>query len=263
MIRNRIQILSQPGNVYREFAQGFIEQLRSVQGGSETLNLILPIGPTAQYPIIAGQINEEGLSLDKCRIVLMDEYLDWHGRPISPEHYLSFRRQFENFLELVNEKLRISSSHWVIPDPFEIMRIDNFISEFGPIHTCYGGIGVHGHIAFNEPPVNRYGEVSIEEFRESGTRVVALAPETITINALRGNHGKFSDFPQLAVTIGMKHILNSKSIRLFADGGSRQHEAIKQFVEGPESVRYPITLLRNHTDVKIVVDELTGSELSK
>ena len=263
MTRDRVQILSQPSDVYRDFAQGFVELLRGVQGGSETLSLILPIGPIAQYPIIAKQINEEGLSLDKCRIVLMDEYLDWHGRPISPKHHLSFRRQFENFLELVNVKLRISSSHWVIPDPFEIMRVDNFISEFGPIHTCYGGIGVHGHIAFNEPPINRYGEISIEEFRESGTRVVALAPETITINALRGNHGKFSDFPQLAVTIGMKHILNSKRIRLFADGGSRQHEAIKQFVEGPESVRYPITLLRNHADVKIVVDELTGSELSK
>lgn len=263
MTRDRVQTLPQPSDVYREFAQRFIEQLRGVQGGSETLNLILPIGPTAQYPLIAEQINQEGLSLDKCRIVLMDEYLDWHGRPISSVHHLSFKRQFENFLGLIDEKLRIDSSHWVIPDPFEIMLVDNFISEFGPIETCYGGIGVHGHIAFNEPPVNRYGEVSIEEFRQSGTRVVVLAPETITINALRGNHGKFSDFPQLAVTIGMKHILNSNSIRLFADGGSRQHEAIKQFVEGPETVRYPITLLRNHPDVKIVVDELTGSELVK
>jgi glucosamine-6-phosphate deaminase len=261
MTRDRVFLLPEPSDVYREFATGFLEQLRAVQNLPETLNVILPIGPTAQYPLIAKTVNEEGLSLDKCRIVLMDEYLDWHGRPISPQKHLSFKRQFETFIDLVDEKLKIDSKHWVIPDPFDIMRIDNFISEYGAIQTCYGGIGVHGHIAFNEPPVSRYGEVSLEEFRASGTRVVALAPETITINALRGNHGKFDNFPQLAVTIGMKHILNSKSIRLFADGGTRQHEALRQFVEGPETVHYPITLLRNHTDIKIFVDSLTGSEL--
>lgn len=261
MTRARVTVVPEPGDVYRAFAQSFIRELEQVQGSSETLNLILPIGPTAQYPLIAGEINNKKLSMRNLRIVLMDEYLDWQGRPIPSSHHLSFRGQFEKFLNSVDSNLRPNDQDWVIPDPFKIDLIDNFISQHGQIQTCYGGIGVHGHIAFNEPPVSRYGSVSLEEFRQSGTRVVVLAPETITINALRGNHGRFFDFPTLAVTIGMKHILAAKQIRLFADGGSRQHEAIRQFVEEEESVLYPITLLKSHPDVSILVDTNTGSEL--
>ena len=261
MTRARVTVVPEPGDVYRAFAQSFIQELEQVQGSSETLNLILPIGPTAQYPLIAGEINNKKLSMRNLRIVLMDEYLDWQGRPIPSSHHLSFRGQFEKFLNSVDSNLRPNDQDWVIPDPFKIDLIDNFISQHGQIQTCYGGIGVHGHIAFNEPPVSRYGSVSLEEFRQSGTRVVVLAPETITINALRGNHGRFFDFPTLAVTIGMKHILAAKQIRLFADGGSRQHEAIRQFVEEEESVLYPITLLKSHPDVSILVDTNTGSEL--
>lgn len=261
MTRARVKVVPEPGDVYRAFTQSFIQQLEQAQASSETLNLILPIGPTAQYPLIAAEINNKKLSMRNLRIVLMDEYLDWQGRPIPSSHHLSFQGQFEKFLDSIDSDLRLKEQDWVIPDPFDINRIDNFISKNGQIQTCYGGIGVHGHIAFNEPPVSRYGSIPLDEFRQSGTRVVVLAPETITINALRGNHGRFSDFPTLAVTIGMKHILAAKQVRLFADGGSRQHEAIRQFVEEKESVLYPITLLKSHPDVTILVDANTGSEL--
>jgi glucosamine-6-phosphate deaminase len=263
MTHSRVKIVAEPADVYRIFADNFLAQLEEAQSSTHSLNLILPVGPTAQYPLIAEGINNKKLSMKNLRIVLMDEYLDWQGRPLPSNHNLSFKGQFEKFLLMIDPKFRIQDSHWTIPDPFQIDRIDDFIIENGPIDTCYGGIGVHGHIAFNEPPISRYGAIPIEQFRNSETRVVVLAPETFTINALRGNHGKFSDFPQLAVTIGMKHILASRKIRLFADGGSRQHEAIRQFVSGLETVSYPITLLHKHEDVLIVVDENTGSELKK
>lgn len=263
MTLERIRVVPEPVDVYQEFARHFISELQEVQDSEKALSLILPIGPTSQYPLITAQINYQRLSMKNCRIILMDEYLDWHGRPLVSSHHLSFRGQFEKFLSTIKPELRIKDEHWVIPDPFDIYRIDNFISEHGSVQTCYGGIGVHGHIAFNEPPVSRYGSVSLDEFRNSGTRVVVLAPETLTINALRGNHGKFSDFPTLAVTIGMKHILGASKIRLYADGGSRQHEALRQFVEESENIFYPITLLKNHKDVSILVDSNTGSELNK
>lgn len=262
MSAERISLVSEPADVYRSFADTFLSQLREHQDSTRTLNVILPVGPTSQYELIAEAANAEGLTFANCRVILMDEYLDWHGRPIPRTSPLSFQGQFETFLSRIDEHLRLKREHWVIPDPFDIARVDKFIDRHGPIDRCYGGIGVHGHIAFNEPPVTRYGQVSLEEFRESGTRVVALAPETITINALRGNHGRFSDFPNMAVTIGMKHILESKSIRLYADGGSRQHEALRQFAFGTPTVLYPITLLISHPDVRIIVDENTGAGLS-
>ncbi|MFM7139259.1 MAG: hypothetical protein ACKOXS_03010, partial [Actinomycetes bacterium] len=60
-----------------------------------------------------------------------------------------------------------------------------------------------------------------------------------------------------------KQILGARRIRLYADGGSRQHEALRQFAEESENIFYPITLLKNHKDVSIFVDRITGSELTK
>lgn len=259
MSRTRISVLPEPQDLYREFSDSFLSEVQQRAQLSKSLTVILPIGPVGQYPLIAERCNEENLSLKNVRVILMDEYLDWQGRPLPGNHRLSFRRIFESFLASLKPQLR--PDEWVIPDPFEINRIDEFIAKHETVDICYGGIGVQGHIAFNEPPVTRYGAVNLEEFRNSGTRVVPLAPETITINALRGNDGNLADFPTLAVTIGMKHILNAAKIRLFADGGSRQREALRKFMEGPESVYFPISLLRSHQDVKITIDKNTSEGL--
>ena len=128
MTLERIRVVPEPVDVYQEFARHFISELQEVQDSEKTLNLILPIGPTSQYPLITAQINYQRLSMKNCRIILMDEYLDWHGRPLVSSHHLSFRRQFEEFLSTVNPELRIDDEHWVIPDPFDIYSIDNFIS---------------------------------------------------------------------------------------------------------------------------------------
>lgn len=258
--KERISILPEPKDLYQNLSDAFINEVEQHTQRGNGLTVILPIGPVGQYPLIAERCNKEKISLKNVRVILMDEYLDWQGRPIPVDHKLSFRKVFESFLAKLNPELR--PEHWVIPDPFEINRIDDFITKHGEIDICYGGIGVQGHIAFNEPPVTRYGTVPLEEFRSSETRVVALAPETVTINALRGNDGNLADFPSMAVTIGMKHILSARRIRLFADGGSRQREALRRFIEGPETVYFPITLLRSHSDVKIVIDKNTAEGLT-
>jgi glucosamine-6-phosphate deaminase len=81
MTLSRITVVSHPTDVYESFANNFLRQVESVQSSNRTLKLILPVGPTAQYPIIADQVNRRNLSLKNLRIVLMDEYLDWQGRP--------------------------------------------------------------------------------------------------------------------------------------------------------------------------------------
>jgi glucosamine-6-phosphate deaminase len=77
----------------------------------------------------------------------------------------------------------------------------------GGIDTCYGGIGIHGHVAFNEPE---------EGVENSDTRVLRTNLATKTINMIRsGCGGFFGDYPEVAVTIGMKQILACPRIVLF------------------------------------------------
>ncbi len=255
---NRLLVLSKPDDVHKAFAEDIAGEIKRANAQGKNLNLILPIGPIAQYPILAQICNREKISFQNVFISLMDEYLDWQGRPIPLKNPLSFQGIFEEFINQLDEELRPLRSQWVVPDPFEIDRVEKFFALKGGVDVCYGGVGVHGHIAFNEPPVSRYGQISLEEFSASKTRVVALAPETFVINSLRANGGDFKNFPTLAVTIGMELILSAKRIRLFCDGGTRQQEAIYQFEHGQVDVSYPVSILKNHSDVTLTADVLSA-----
>jgi glucosamine-6-phosphate deaminase len=55
----------------------------------------------------------------------------------------------------LDEDLRIPESQCFFPHPFRIDEISDKIQQLGGIDVCYGGIGYHGHVAFNEPPISR------------------------------------------------------------------------------------------------------------
>ncbi|GGC85290.1 glucosamine-6-phosphate isomerase [Thalassobacillus devorans] len=220
--------------------------------------LILPVGPVKPYPILTKIINKEKISLKNVHTFNMDEYLDWQGRPIGIDHPLSFEGFMDRFFQSIDEPLRPPKHQVHFPTVFDLDGISERIDEAGGIDLCLGGVGVHGHVAFNEPIVSRFQKVSIEEFKASKTRILPLAPETVVMNSIRANGGDFEDFPPMAITLGMKDILKAAKIRLYCDGGSWQRESFYRAVYGDQGVRYPVTLLQEHEDVAMVATEDTA-----
>lgn len=256
----RLTVVPDAAAVHTAFARAIADEIAAGAVESRLTTLILPVGPTAHYPLLARICNEERISWQHVRFTTMDEYLDWAGRPLPEDHPLSFTGFMHRFLDSLDESLRPPPGAFVHPHPFDIDRVARFVDEIGGIDTCYGGIGVHGHVAFNEPPLSRFTQVTAEEFRTSPTRVVPLAPETVVMNATRSAGGRFADFPPMAVTIGMREILGARRIRLFCDGGTWQQEALDRAVHGPVEVAYPVSLLATHPDVEIVADAVTAAK---
>lgn len=248
--------------VHEAFARWLADFIAGRNAAGEPTRLILPVGPTLGYPLLTEICNRERISWGDVKVITMDEYLDWTGRPVSMDHPLSFTGFMQRFLASLDAELQPPSDAYVWPDPFEIDRVADFIEHIGGIDACLGGIGIHGHVAFNEPPTSRFAQISIEEFAESPTRVVPLAPETIVMNASRAQGGRFDDFPTMAVTVGMREILGSQRIRLFCEGGIWQQEAILRAVSGQEDLAYPVSLLARHGDAAIVADELSAAKVS-
>ena len=60
----------------------------------------------------------------------------------------------------------------MFPDPADTGRVDKLIEELGGVDVCFGGIGINGHLAFNEAQP----ELTPEEFAALGTRVITLTP---------------------------------------------------------------------------------------
>ena len=85
-------------------------------------------------------------------LINMDEYLAPDGGWISLQHPLSFRAFMDRlFYNLLDPHLAPRQENRVFPDPANPGAIQNLIDSRGGVDACFGGIGINGHIAFNEP----------------------------------------------------------------------------------------------------------------
>ena len=110
------------------------------------------------------------------------------------------------------------------------------------------GIGVNGHIGFNEPGSKL----------TSKTRIVNLSKDTIKSNSRFFKNIK--EVPKKAITIGIATILSSKKIILLASGKNKA-KAIKKLIKGEITEKVPATALRKHKDVTIIIDKQAASLL--
>jgi len=255
----KVKILPDLDSFYMDFARTIADEIRANNREGKPTRMILPVGPTPQYPILARISNEEKISWKNVYTFNMDEYLDWQGRPVPVDHPMSFEGYMRrNLFDLLDREIRIPEDHIHFPHPFRIDEISKKIQEVGGIDTCYGGIGYHGHIAFNEPPISRWYKISKEEFRNSLTRVLHLSDDTFVVNSFCGAGGNSQAIPPMAVTLGMKDILSSRKIRLYCDGGNWQKTVFRIALLGEVCVEYPVTFIQEHPDAMVTADAWTA-----
>jgi len=255
--RLRFRLVPDIASLIQDFAVSIADEIRSKAGAP--LSLILPVGPVAQYPILVEITNRERLSWRNVHVFQMDEWLDWQGRLVGEDHPLSFtgfiRREL---LGKIDAELRMPEGHHHWPDPFSPDRISEELARQGGADACYGGIGYHGHVAFNEPALSRWHEVSVEELRESLTRVVALGDDSIVVQSIGCAGGDSQAIPPMAVTMGMRDILASRKIRLYCAAGERHRAVFRTAVAGDAGVDFPVTLVQGHADAEVITDEATA-----
>ncbi len=244
------------------FADSIAAEIRVRNERREPTRLILPVGPVAHYRTLVDICNRERISWRNVYTFNMDEFLDWQGRPIPLTHPLSFegfmRREVFGKLD---ESIRIPDDHCFFPHPFRIDAISEKIREVGGIDCCYGGIGYHGHVAFNEPPISRWRRVSIEELRNSLTRVVILGDDSIVVQSIHSSGGDSAAIPPMAATLGMKDILASRKIRLYCAAGERHRAVFRIAVAGEVTTDYPATLVQGHPDAEVLTDIATAQPI--
>ena len=238
--------------LHQRFAEDIAKEIISNNEKNLSTRLILPIGPTGQYPILVKIIKEKKIVLENCWFFFMDEYCDKEGNVLPETHPLSFKRVANSlFLNLIKEN-GIQLNQVFIPNEKNIKQLATTISEVGGINVCFGGIGIHGHIAFNEPE---------QGIAKKGVRKVNLNDYTITINAVRAQiGGNLENFPRYAYTLGMKELLNSNKIRLYCRNGANfdwANTILRIALFGTPGDDYPVTYIRDHPSYTIITDKDT------
>ena len=246
---NKIVVCDDLESLHRRFADDIVQDIRSSQSGNP-VRLILPVGPTGQYPYLADIINREQLDFTDCLLFFMDEHCDESGKAFSAEHPLSFRGIAEElFLSKLENPPR--ANHVVFPGHDNIDSLAEMIAGAGGIDTCYGGIGIHGHVAYNEPEPG---------IKDMGPRRVRLNDFTVTINAVRAHMGgNLEGYPRYGFTLGMKEILGARKIRLYCRNGCEfdwANTVLRLALFGEPGDDYPVTHIRNK-DYTIITDRDT------
>ncbi|HEY4349060.1 MAG TPA: hypothetical protein VGM80_15910 [Gaiellaceae bacterium] len=242
-------------DVHRAFADDLWSEIAEARAAEREISLIVPLGPTGQYALLADRINEAGLSLDHVSFFGMDEWLDWQGRPLPLEHPYSLEGMFRRgFLGLVDPDLRPRSENVIFPTPLALDRSSEELARRANLAGTYGGVGFQGHIAFNEPPASRWTAVTLDELRTSKTRVVPLAVDTLIAHAQRSAGGNVFAVPPMAITLGMSDLLAAPRLRLYVDTGTWKRTILRILLFSGADVDYPATLACDHPDVRVLAD---------
>ena len=245
-------------SLHRHFAEAIAGEIAANNAAGRPTRLILPLGPRGQFPLLVEICNRRRISWANAHIFFMDEYLDWQGRVLPVDHPLSFEGHARQHLfDRLDPELKLPEAQLHFPNPVRLEQLLEEMDRVGGIDSCYGGVGIHGHIAFNEPPINGLWRVTPEEFKASIPRVVHPNPETIVMAVARWTDGDFSSFPPMAVTLGMKQLLDARRLRLYCDGGIWQRTALRAALFLEPTVEYPVSLIRDHPDWQIVADPVT------
>lgn len=198
---------------------------------------------TYQYLVEAAEKKEVDFS--KCKFVSLDEWIGL-GEDVKGSCVETLYRTIYGKLPI--EKDQVCFFNGVAKDlEVECKRVDKFIFDNSGVDIMLLGIGMNGHLGFNEPNVdtNLY------------CTVISLDPVTKTVGA------KYFDQEvdvTSGITLGMKHIMESKSIILMANA-LKKADIVKATVEGEISVKVPASLARNVDNSQIFLDKEAASKL--
>lgn len=192
--------------------------------------------------------NQEGkVSFENVVTFNMDEYVGLSKE--HPESYWSF--MWTNLFSHINiKKENVHILNGMAKDlNAECESYEKAIKSFGGINLFLGGIGVDGHLAFNEP----FSSLN------SVTRQQPLTFDTRVVNS-RFFDNDYTKVPKTALTVGIKTVTDSEEVLILINGHNKAR-ALQASVEGPVSHTCTCSALQMHQKAIIVCDEEACDEL--
>ena len=188
--------------------------------------------PIGTYEALAK--NKE-LSFKNVTTFNLDEYIGLDKGNKQSYHFFMDKYLFS--------KIDIDLKNTFFPTDFKNLEdYDKKIDELGGIDLQILGIGRNGHIGFNEPGSSF----------DSKTREVKLSETTVKDNARFFE--KAEDVPVKAATMGIATIMKARKIILLASGENKK-EIMPKVISGPVTEKVPASVLQNHKDVIVIMDE--------
>ena len=194
--------------------------------------------PSRTYALLAEEYQRRPERFAGLRVLKLDE---WGGLaaddPGSCEYYL--RTRLVDPLQITGQRYTGFRNDPEDPET-ECKRMQTELSASGRIGCCILGLGVNGHIGFNEPAA----------FLQPGCHVARLAPTTVQHTMVEGKQ----HLPSYGLTLGIADILQARMILLLISGGSKT-EITRQFLRQRVTPELPASFLWLHDNVCCLLDK--------
>lgn len=201
--------------------------------------------PLGMVHVFADMVNEGKVDISRTHYVSLDE---WVGLSNEDEGSCGLFNQ-QNLLSRLQHPF--AGTHIIngAAEDIESERValNDYISEHGPLDVSVLGIGMNGHLGFNENGVDF----------DLDAHIIPLSETTLKVMTKYFGE-KFH--PTHGISQGIRQIMAAKTVILIANGAHKA-EILKKAVHGPITNEVPASVLQNHPNCYVVADEAAAALL--
>ena len=219
-------------------------ELGRILATQATARVVFAAAPSQQETLKA-LLNAPDIAWDRVTVFHMDEYM---GLPHeAPERFGAWLR------EAFFDKLPLRAVHLLDPDVPDAARSYAIALAEAPIDIVCMGIGVNGHIAFNDPPVADFADpLDVKE--------VVLDESCRQQQVDDGCFASLADVPTRALSLTVPRLLNASTLFCMVPGAAKAR-AVEATLFHPLSTEWPSTILRTHPNCTLYVDASSGARV--
>lgn len=193
--------------------------------------------PMRTYSLLTEEALVDRTLTSQCRVIKLDE---WGGLPMTEpatceQHLCSALitplGMADRYVAFASQPADANS---------ECARIAGWLRENGPIDTCVLGLGLNGHLGFNEPA----------DYLQPHAHVAQLSAASLSHAMVQNCRMQ----PDCGFTLGMADILQSRRILLLVTGAAKRGP-LQHLLDGRITTHFPATLLQLHPNVQLLCDE--------
>jgi galactosamine-6-phosphate isomerase len=202
--------------------------------------------PLRACQLFVQKIQEQRINISDVTFIGLDEWVGVEPENEGSCHYFLYNTIFMP-LEIVASQIHVFDG-MANDEADECIKMDSFIINKGGIDLMLVGIGMNGHIGFNEPGV------SFKNY----SHVISLDETTLSVG-----QKYFSTATNISkgITLGFQHLMEARQVILIANGEKKAH-IIKQTIEGGISEQLPASIMQTHTNAIIIIDADAASLLN-
>ena len=242
----KIRLLSDKESLGRAAADHAARSLRRVIHDQGNARIIAATG-ASQFEFLDALTSASDIDWSRVEVFHLDEYV---GLPAT--HPASFRKYL---FERLIHKTGITRYYLLDGDgdPQSSIRLVGSKLQSKPVDIAFAGIGENAHLAFNDPPANFE--------TEEPYLIVELDDACRQQQVNEGWFAELKDVPRTAISMSVRELMRAREIIVIVPD-TRKAQAVKQCLEGEVTPMVPASILRNHPNATIYLDNDSAVLLS-